>query len=334
MPTERLRLSNSSIKAVLRCEQLYEYKYVQELQPKRVALPLKKGSWVHLLLQAKYVDGAWQKVHEKLTRQFSALWDEEKEYYGDLPAQTQTIMEGYDWHWRDDAKIWTIKETELPIEVPLGKSWLYVGKIDVVAERERELWLWDHKTFRGKAPSSDYRTLDPQSALYDWAYEKITGRKPAGFLFNYLRTKLPTEPKLLKKGNGQLSRAAKIDTNYYTLLRFLKQNKLEPQNYRQELAAAKARDSLFYDRVEIPKPTAVIRSLLLDIQETVPRVRELHEGRRPVRTLTIDCVRCSYHLLCLTEMTGGSGEYIKKQDFRVGSWEEYDGLESSIIEET
>lgn len=312
--TEQLKISNSSIKTLLRCEQQYDYKFVQLLEPRRPAIPLRKGNWLHALLEHRYREGDWRPEHRRLTREFNKMFEEERAFYGDLPGECAQIMKGYDYHWRDDTKEWKIVETEMRVELALGSSWLYVAKLDVVAENDEGLWVWDHKTFRAKAPSSDYRTTDPQSALYDWAYERLTGEKPKGFVFNYIRTKLPTQPKLLKAGG--ISKAKNIDTNWYTLARFLKENDLDPADYREQLSAAKARDTLFYDRVYIPKPVPVIKNLLSDIQEKAPRIRALHEGARPTRTLTRECqYGCAYHLLCLTEMVGGDGSYIKKHDF-------------------
>lgn len=324
-----LRLSNSSVKTFLRCEQQYDYKYVQELEPKRSALPLKRGTWIHRLLEARYRDGSWKPEWKKLNSEYAKLWQDEKDYYGDLPEFSKRMMQGYDYHWKDDQKDWNIREVERKVQIPLGKNWVFIGKIDVEAENEEGLWLWDHKTFSGQQPSSDYRTSDPQSSLYAWAYEKITGNRPVGFVFNYMRTKLPTIPKILKRGG--LSVAKNIDTNWITLARFLRENDLNQEDYRPQLAAARARDGLFYQRIFIPKPDIVIRNLLLDIQEKAPRIRQVHEGRRPVRTLTYECERmCPYHLLCITELTGGDGSYIKKQNFRKGAWTEYD---DAIIEE-
>lgn len=319
---EILKVTNSSIKTIQRCEQQYDYKYVQELSPRRSAIPLTKGTWIHSLLEWKYRVGDWRNQWKKMKRQFDSLFEDEREHYGDLPSWSATILKGYDYHWRNDDEEWTFLETERKLELPLGQNWLYLAKLDVIAENNEGLWIWDHKTFSGKAPNDDYRTADPQSALYDWALECVDGVKPAGFVFNYIRSKVPTIPKLLK--NGGLSRAKKIDTNWITLATTLKALGLHSRDYQQELATARARDRGFYDRIFIPKPKSVISNLLKDIQQIVPRIRELHEGRRPTRTLTRDCLRCAYHVLCLTELTGGDGTYIRKNEYVKKAWEEYE----------
>lgn len=321
---ETYRISNSSMKTIQRCEQQYFYKYVLSLQPKLPKGALRLGSWMHALIEAKFKHNTWAHAHKMLTNKFNNLFDVEREYYGDLPTQAQTIMKGYDYHWKRDADEWKILGTELKVEVPLGSTFTYVGKIDVEAENDDGIWLWDHKTFKNKQPSSDFRTTDPQSSLYDWAYEKITGNKPAGFIFDYIRTKLPAIPRLLK--NGTISQARNIDTNYITLARTIQLYKLNPLDYREQLSAARARDKLFFDRIYIPRPAAVIKNLLEDIKIIAPRVKELHEGRRPTRTLTFQCQQfCDYHMLCMTELIGGDGTYIKKHDYVHQEWGEYDG---------
>lgn len=333
MTDEKYRISNSSIKTVLRCEQQYVYKYVQGIVPRMPALPLKLGSWLHSLLEHRYVDGTWKKEHKRLSKEFGRLFAEEQEHYGDLPAQASSVMLGYDAHWLDDHEDWDIKDAEVKIEYPLNDRWTYVAVLDVVAENDEGVWIWDHKTFKQKAPTADYRIIDPQSALYVWVYEKLTSIKPAGFVFNYVRTKLPTVPPLLKSGNA-ISKAKKYDTNELTLLATLKQYGLDPADYQTELADARSRNGLFYDRVFIPRPAAVIRNILADIKELLPRIRALHEGKRPTRTLTRDCEHsCGYYMVCLTELTGGNSEYIRKHQYTLRVWEEFDGNEKPIEEE-
>lgn len=335
MARPAIRLSNSSTRALLRCEQKYVYKYVDGLAARIVALPLKLGTWVHALLEAKYEDGfhsgtkRWQAKNQELAKGFKKLMPAEREYYGDLPTQADIIMKGYEHTWKGEEEDWSIVDTELKVEHELGKGWVFVGKIDVVAEDHDGLWIWDHKTHKGAKPTDDYRIIDPQSALYVRFYELITGRKPTGFIFNYLRTKLPSVPRLLK--NGTLSKA-KIDTNYITMLNAIRGYGLDPKEYRPQLSMARARDRDFYDRIFINRPTALIRNLLLDIKEKAPRIRELHEGARPARTLTKDCKwDCEFHLLCLTELTGGDGTYIRKHDFEERRWEEI-GDEETVIQ--
>ena len=326
---EVIRISNSSTKTVYRCEQRYVYKYVEGLSKKLEALPLKLGSWLHSLLEHKYKDGDWKPKHKQLSREFRRLLPEEREYYGDLPTQAKTILLGYEHHWRLDEG-WKIIDTEVKVEVKLGKAWVFVGKIDVVAEDENgDLWLWDHKSFKGQEPPEDYRIIDPQSALYVWAYERITGRQPVGFVFNYLRTKLPSLPQLTKR--GVLSKRA-IDTNEITFVTALKHYGLDPKDFRAEIAEARSRNRNYYDRQLVDRPDALIRNLLLDIKEKSPRIRELHEGARPTRTLTKDCrFDCEFFMLCLTEVTGGNGKYIRKQDFVVRRWEELGPEEEATV---
>lgn len=319
----RIKFSNSSIKTLQRCEQKYDYKYIRLLEPKQSPRPLKLGSWVHLLIDAKHKVGGWKKAHRQQTLEFNQLLPEEKEYYGDLPTQTETIMRGYDWNYRDDGKEWQFEGSEVPVMVDVGRNFTYVGTLDRLGRNQDGLWIWDTKTFRGKKPTMDYRTTDPQSSLYLWAYPLVSGIKPVGFVFDYIRTKVPSIPKINK--DGSVSKA-KVDTNWYTYRKFLKDNGFDAANFRPQLAAARARDRDFYDRIMVPKPTAVIRSLLEDIKELLPRIADLHRGRRPTRNLTYLCERdCPYHLICLTELVGGDPSYIIKHNFTEYNWEEYRG---------
>jgi hypothetical protein len=85
-------LTNSMLSAFRRCIKQSEYKYVHRLKPKRLGSPLKRGTWVHALLEEHHKGGDWKKLHKKLSAQFAELFDEEKDFYGDMPTEIGRIM--------------------------------------------------------------------------------------------------------------------------------------------------------------------------------------------------------------------------------------------------
>src|SRR5216110_2989536 len=80
-------LTNSMVSAFRRCIKQTEYKYVHRLKPLRLGSPLKRGTWIHALLEEEAKGGDWKKLHKKYTAEFNQMFDEEKDFYGDLPNE-------------------------------------------------------------------------------------------------------------------------------------------------------------------------------------------------------------------------------------------------------
>ena len=91
-----MKITNSHVKSFNRCRRQYWYKFDQLLVPKVTALPLKRGSWLHELLEAHYTGYGWEKKNDELGAEFYRLFDEEREMYGDLPTICGHIMESYE----------------------------------------------------------------------------------------------------------------------------------------------------------------------------------------------------------------------------------------------
>lgn len=157
--------THSMVKTFRRCPKQAEYKYARRLKAKRQGAPLKRGVWMHELLEDHHGGKDWRARHAALSTKFYELFDEEREYYGDLPGVINTMMEAYEWHYAKDT--WIVHETEVTLEAELPDGTLYRGKIDAIIENSLGIWLIDHKT-HGRIPGLGFRLLDAQNALYVW----------------------------------------------------------------------------------------------------------------------------------------------------------------------
>jgi len=203
-----------------------------------LAKPLKRGTWVHELLEAHGNGEDWKPIHARHSAKFNELFDEEKDYYGDMPSEIEAIMRSYMWHYKNDPWEYVANEFTLEAEFPDGT--LYRGKVDSLIENEHGLWLVDNKTHR-TLPDLSFRMRDSQSALYLWAARE-NGLPVRGFIWNYIRWKAPSVPKLLTK-NDRISDAA-CDTDYPTFVRALKEYKRDyPETFK---VRPKDRDRALY----------------------------------------------------------------------------------------
>ena len=147
------------LKTFRRCPKQAEFKYVHRLKPKRLGSPLKRGVWVHELLEIHHNGGDWRERHAELSLQFSNLFDEEKDYYGDMPTEIATIMRSYEWHYKNES--WKVLETEFQIETEFPDGTIYRGKMDALIETQHGLYLVDHKSHK-TLPDYTFRLLDAQ----------------------------------------------------------------------------------------------------------------------------------------------------------------------------
>lgn len=194
-------VSFSELKTWRTCRQMYHYKYRENLEPRLKSPALKRGAWIHSLLEAYYKGKDWREVHRELVDQFNELLEEEKEYYGDLPGECEYLMTLYEQTYRDDKPVLVEYEFEkFPIS-PSSKV-LLKGRIDlVISDPKRGIWLVEHKT-ASRIPNEDERLVNPQVALYIPVVERLLGGiKVQGVIWNYIRTKIPKrkESKLLER---------------------------------------------------------------------------------------------------------------------------------------
>lgn len=327
--------THSMLKTFSRCPKQAQYKYAERLKPRmETSAPLKRGTWMHALLESYYKGEDWKATHRRFSSKFSELFDEEKDALGDLPTECAGLMRSYLWHWgadkNDPMHGWKVHEVEFTIESPLPNGHLYRGKVDMLIEDEYGLWVVDHKTHK-TLPDFEDRLLDMQSALYLWACRQ-NGIPVQGFIWNYIRTKGLTKPQMLADGS-RLSRS-KIDTDYVTYALALKEYGLNPKDYADKLKMLKAdryrpgmvqtsgffrrhtleKDDTFLDRVvaERTRTSETMHNYDFDDRDAVERVPD-----RSCKWM------CSYKRLCQTELFGGNAANIRRQDFRVGDPMDY-----------
>jgi hypothetical protein len=330
---EVINFNQSRIKTFAHCPKEYEYKYVQNLEPRRKVRPLFLGSWVHACLETHYRDGDWTIGHREYVAKWDKLFKEEQialRTRGNarnpgppFPEIVERIMKSYLWYHREGDFKAVMVEQILEVETPLkigNKRFVFKGRLDLIAEdTEGKLWLVDHKTAGTIPPPTSFHGMDPQLMLYPWAAKIQYGIDLAGVMYNYVKSKPPTMPQINK--DGSLSKR-KINTDYPTLYRFLKRNGYNPNDFAHILKPM-ARRSEFLRRYPMPREPHVTREILLD---TLSRVKTIDDittrGGRFTRTITRECGRCSYHDLCRSELNGFDTEIMRNQNFTV-SEEDY-----------
>lgn len=330
-------VNHSLAKTFKRCPRQAMYKYVEGFIPRVDSKPLTRGKWFHALLEEDYRGGEWKVVHREWTRKFEELFDEEKEHLGDLPREMFRLMLSYKWHYANESE-WEVLEVEKTIAATLPNGREFKCRVDMLVRDIHGLWLVDHKTHRTLPDLSD-RLLDTQSPLYIWACWE-NGIDVNGFIWNYVCTKAPSVPRVVKAGNRFYKKLG--PTDYYTYARALKRSGFPVEAYRDTLNMLKAQrykfgapqTSEFFQRHIVERNEFSVGQALREFMTTQERFEDynfdpLVAERTPDR---MGCKNmCSYRDLCTAELHGYRTKHIMR-NYRVGDPFEYyeEGKEREI----
>jgi CRISPR/Cas system-associated exonuclease Cas4 (RecB family) len=269
------------------------------------------GSVVHAMLEAVAKEKDWTVILDKVKKEYSQMMDEEKEYYGDIPTDSKRIISGYNRMWAKEQVSYKLIEKSLG-PIPLTSKTAFELRPDrLMTERgTRRTFLCETKTGR-KIPQEDLRIWDLQTALYVWALREL-GYKVDGILWDYIRTKPPTVPVLLK--SGQLSQRADMDTDFATYAKAVYDNDLNMDDYKVFLETLKGRESTYYRRVKVPITEQMIVPVLEDARQTSLEILYLKDD--PVRSMSgYTCPRCSYQSLCYAHLRNLDEKFIRDVEF-------------------
>jgi len=251
------------------------------------------------------------------------LFREEKEEYGDLLGECNRIIEHYKVRYKDDGLTYlpgkNKEHHEIEVETRLvvsGNKIRFTGHLDKLAkDKEGRVFVMDHKSHK-KIPDEAARYNDLQLVTYLWLLPESGYPKADGVLWDYLRTKPPTVPEVLK--NGSLTKRANLDTDYDTYLKAITDNKLDPADYKEILDLLKSQgvDNYFL-RVKLPSPTKeMIRNVIEDFKSTIDEMIYATKKNRFVRNMTRECSWCSMYNLCQAELRGLDSSFIRKADYK------------------
>lgn len=325
--------SPSTVKKFRRCKRQYYYAVVEGLEARLPDAKLKLGGWFHDLMEAHYTGKDWEKTHKRLVKEFNNLFIEEREMYGDMPDQVERMMRGYLHYWKKEDEDWEILYAEQEFEAQMEGGDYITFKPDLIVRDhstpQEFIWVVDHKTVRS-IPSADWRAEDLQSTLYFWALREL-GLEVKGFIYNYVRKKAPTVPKINKDGSISKRR---IDTDFYTLATFLKEyfevdslNDLPPK-WKKQLHALKLHSS-FLKRTRYIPTAATVERTLDEFSYTAQEMEIWHEmGEEQeidpwTRTFEPSCEwSCDFHDLCMTEFLGGDGRFMRRSKYQPSKYVE------------
>lgn len=340
-----LQFSLSAYQAWQRCEQNYFYGYVERLRPLVKDLAPQRGAMLHEWLAEYYrtlktggtASDARAAAYEVLLLQQPVIaagrqaaflagdMDLAQQYDELLPAVTRIASRYYHVRGEQDASQYDVLMVEQSIRIRIAPGITSVSVIDLVL-RDREdgrIWLTEHKSTTS-VPDSSVRLRDLQTLLYAEVLDQTMGIRVDGVLWNYMRTKEPVEPYVLK--NGGLSRSKDVDTTWPVYRRALIANGLNEEDYADMRGRLIRREEEVYfpryEHVIVTEPQMLLSDYIDTAKEVKNKSSRWRRGLgRPLRSLTRDCNWCQYYRLCEAAITGGDVEDVKRMRFRQSSQE-------------
>jgi len=314
-----IHTTQSAVKSFQRCKRRFKYQYVDGLEARFSAIPLKLGSWMHGLLLSFYQKVDWEEAHNKQLKAWNNLSLDEREHYGDVPDRAFRLMSSYAYQYQDDLKAWEVLSIEEEYETYLDATTSFSITPDLIIREKATglIGVVDHKNMKA-IPGAEARVADLQSVVYPAVLTicEEFGAEPDFFMFNYIRTKEPTMPHL--NLDGSMSRA-KIDTDFYTLASFVKENDIPlTRELKAKLRALKSFNPFFH-RVRLVKPRALSTRLMDEVKITANDMSNWlsMDGDPWVRSMQKSCEwDCDFYELCMVELMGGDGKFLRKTKYQ------------------
>jgi hypothetical protein len=324
-----LSLSSSQAEDLRTCEQKYIYSTVRNLQPIVPSLPMKVGTWVHLLYAAfwrskmEHPGGGdwptWRDAHEFMVQQWeSNLVAEQREAIGDIPGTSLRLFESYLWHYtklcKGDGMDFEVIAVEMPykflVRVNQHVSVEVTATVDLVGrDRNGQYFLMDLKTGDNFPNTYDLSMTEVPISLQMMAC-RANGIDISYAIYDYIRRRPPVVPKINKDGS---LRKGEISTDYRTFMLTLRENKIDPAPYQDQIAELKDPErSKFFKREIVHRNERVLKEAIRGHVQTALRTKRLRS--RPetaVRSQSrFRCGMCPFKALCHAELYNDNVEYV------------------------
>jgi hypothetical protein len=323
-------VSRSKVALWRKCRRAYHYKLVENLRAKKKSRPLQFGSIVHKMLE-EYAEGNDPfEILDRIATVNQQMFAEEREEYGNIIEDIRCIMSEYFDHWDDEKgkhekaiKYVRIKgkSSEHDFSIDIGDIRVK-GRIDSIARTPFSglRWLVEHKTF-GSLPNEDHRWRNLQSSVYIKVMQIMGWKRVDGILWDYIKSKSPTAPQLLK--SGKLSKKA-IDTLPSRVTETLIGYGLNPKAFGTLIMSAQHNKHSYFQRIFNPTKQYVVDAVFDEFMQTAREMSELH-GKSSIKNIERHCDWCDFEPICRAELQGSDVDFVKERQYYV-SKDDYEEL--------
>lgn len=302
----------SKVKCWRSCNKKYEFSVIRNLQAKRRASAPLRGTILHEMLAARDNGFSAKEVFWKYLDKYENLFEAEREFYGEhFMDDIWRIYRGYIRTYKNNS--WRVQDTEGKVQTQLTSKIMFEGHYDLLVAHQRRVWLVDRKTHK-VIPTAEERFNNFQLLLYAdaWNREHDSASQVDGIIWDYIRTKAPATPEVLK--SGALTRRRDLDTDVFTYRKAIRDNELDEDAYTLVLRDLEQRSTdRFYQRVSLPIPSKEMTKIVVD--EFVQTAEMMRTAKHFPRNATYTCSRCEFFKLCQAELSGINAKFVEMADY-------------------
>lgn len=312
------------------------------LEPIIPYVPFFTGRAFHAALEYKYRDGipfedtldTYFKLEEGAMDEIAGLWPGERAAFDEQIELVRSMIDHYAMWQAQDTRVYSDRNLEfvsleqgfeIPLPAPDGgfhPTATLAGRFDGVVRHTPTdtFWLWETKTTRSIAELTNSLVNDEQCGVYAYAASQVLQKPIAGVLYNMVRKKAPSLPRILQ--NGQLSKAVSIDTTAFHYLSEIKSQFPDYSDdtildeYGDTLAALQANETKFFLRFPVYRTPAEIANLLRDIYHVAVDMLNPDTPLYPAPSW-LNCNFCSFKSACITRNADGDYGTLLDAEFRV-----------------
>ena len=344
MITEEVELHVSDVRSFMECRQRWQFSSVLRLSlesqvPNR---HLWLGRAIHYALAAYYgsVDRdpmalmlAYRNWCTKESDRLHAIPDMAQEWFQEM-EEAIALGEGMLTHYlrwapgHDDFRV-VMPEVQFRIPVPelglidydadIEHKVYFAGTCDgVIQDSDGKYWLIEHKTAASFPKDLGALYWDLQCSAYVWATKKdprFVDMPIQGIIYNFLRKKEPTIPRVLK--DGMLSQAANIDTTYEVYMAELVRTNQPAILYGEVLNRLRTLPNQFFTRAKIQHQG---NELAIFERNLIAVGREMTDPRTAIYPnpgmLGWKCSGCPFRDPCILVHTGNDPSYLLQHAYR------------------
>jgi PD-(D/E)XK nuclease superfamily len=309
-------VSQSKVSQWRRCKLAFHFQHREHLRPKVKSRPLYFGSTVHSMLQAVAEGRDARSALAEIAHRDEPMFREERDYFVKLIEDINFIFRAYKKFWAEAPLVFVPignRNAEVPFAVKIDDAIEVKGTIDGIVSHKSFNWLLEHKTHK-EFPSADHRWRNLQGAVYNSISRLLGWPKLQGVCWNYVRSKEPTRPKILKSGKLSIK---DLDTLPEVVLEVLEEHRLNPRDYADFIAAQEANLPTWFERVWTPVQEHVVKTLWREFRATAREMADYYTRTEapPPRTIDHHCTWCPYEKLCRAELQGLDVDGVKQLDY-------------------
>ena len=309
-----VKVSQSKVKTYRKCHYAYFLKYVERLRRKKVKRPFQFGRIVHKMTEAEANADDPFEILDQISLDNKKMFAAEKEMYGEIIKDIRVIMTQYFSYYRDEPLIYYRRggrSAEHPVEIEVDDGIVLVGIIDAIAKTPNKLrWVIERKTF-GKEVSEDERWRNLQSVVYIKALRLLGWPQVEGVCWDYIKSKPPTRPQLLKSGKLSKKRLVSLPS---VVRATIKEHGLKVSDYKSLIQSTEQNIRNYFYRVFTPITESVLESVWDDFLSTAREIRDTH-GNKKDKNIERHCSWCDYEPICRSEMQDLDRDMIIRREY-------------------